>query len=395
MPPSDLNGALTIAENSANTSVVGTVAATDIDAGDTFTYALTDNAGGRFAINSSTGQVTVANGSLLDFEAGSSHNLSVQVTDTAGATFSKTMAVSVTNVNEAPIDLVSQRTSDQGITINTGSSNNQYFTAANASTLMGGLTDFTVSATISMTAASEGFWLSYETATNGNALLIGYQNGQVVVFVNSNPWLTGINSSSVTDGLAHEWVVSRTAATGATTVYIDGRVAASTTGLSAGQALSSNGTLIFGQEQDTVGGGFQTSQTFRGTYSDIAVYNTAWTTSDVISKTGTVPSDSGSGVVAHWTFDSLSGGQVTDNVGGRTLTLNTITPDVNWISGNAAVTGTAAPSGTIAENSANGTQALLVTAIDRDPANTFTYSLTGDAGGRFAINSFHWSGDGR
>ena len=37
-----------------------------------------DNAGGRFAINSSTGQITVANGSLLDFETQASHSLTVR-----------------------------------------------------------------------------------------------------------------------------------------------------------------------------------------------------------------------------------------------------------------------------------------------------------------------------
>ncbi len=49
--------------------------------------------------------------------------------------------------------------------------------------------------------------------------------------------------------------------------------------------------------------------------------------------------------------------------------------------------GTAAPSGTIAENSANGTQVLRVSGIDRDPNNTMTYTLTGSAGGRFAIDA--------
>jgi VCBS repeat-containing protein len=82
--PSDITGTLTIAENSANTTSVGTLSRVDIDAGDGATFALTDNAGGRFAINSSTGQVTVANGSLLNFEANTSHTIVVQVTDTAG-----------------------------------------------------------------------------------------------------------------------------------------------------------------------------------------------------------------------------------------------------------------------------------------------------------------------
>ena len=38
------------------------VSSTDPDAGDGATFALTDNAGGRFAIDSATGEITVADG---------------------------------------------------------------------------------------------------------------------------------------------------------------------------------------------------------------------------------------------------------------------------------------------------------------------------------------------
>ncbi|MFN9987364.1 MAG: beta strand repeat-containing protein, partial [Pirellula sp.] len=100
--PNDITGTLTVAENSSNGTSVGTVVGQDVDTGDTRTYSLVDSAGGRFAINSSTGQVTVADSSLLNFEAATSHNITVLVTDTAGATFDKVMAVSITNVNEAP-----------------------------------------------------------------------------------------------------------------------------------------------------------------------------------------------------------------------------------------------------------------------------------------------------
>ena len=68
--PTDLTlSANTVAENAANGTVVGMVTGTDVDAGDTKAYSLTDTAGGRFAIDTSTGQITVANGSLLNYES--------------------------------------------------------------------------------------------------------------------------------------------------------------------------------------------------------------------------------------------------------------------------------------------------------------------------------------
>ena len=85
-------------ENSANATVVGTVHAIDPDAGDTVTYSLSDNAGGRFAIDAATGVVTVANGSLLDFEAKASHDIMV-VADDGTLTSSTKLTVAVNDVD--------------------------------------------------------------------------------------------------------------------------------------------------------------------------------------------------------------------------------------------------------------------------------------------------------
>jgi hypothetical protein len=70
-------------EGAAIGTAVGiTALSTDPD-GDTVTYSLTNNAGGRFAINPSSGVVTVANGSLLDGPA--SHTITVRADDGKGA----------------------------------------------------------------------------------------------------------------------------------------------------------------------------------------------------------------------------------------------------------------------------------------------------------------------
>ncbi len=56
----------------------GTVAASDPDAGQTLNYAITSgNTGGAFAIDGSSGQITVANSAPLDFETTPSFDLTV------------------------------------------------------------------------------------------------------------------------------------------------------------------------------------------------------------------------------------------------------------------------------------------------------------------------------
>ena len=90
-----------VAENSANGTVVGALSDTDTDPGDSATYTLTDDSGGRFAISGNN--LVVADGTKLDFETATSHQVTVRVTDGAGFIFDKAISIGVTNVNEAPV----------------------------------------------------------------------------------------------------------------------------------------------------------------------------------------------------------------------------------------------------------------------------------------------------
>ncbi len=89
-----------IPEDAANDDLVGIMAsATDIDSGDTQTYLLTDDAGGRFKIDSSSGIVTVRDATLLNHEDAASHAITVQVEDSQGATASATFSIDIANVS--------------------------------------------------------------------------------------------------------------------------------------------------------------------------------------------------------------------------------------------------------------------------------------------------------
>ncbi len=93
-------GIAAVNENAAAGTVVTTLATTDPDAGDTFTYAITTNPGGKFAISGN--QIVVANGAVLDFETQSSYDIIVRSTDAGGLTVFRQISVSINDVNEAP-----------------------------------------------------------------------------------------------------------------------------------------------------------------------------------------------------------------------------------------------------------------------------------------------------
>jgi len=89
----------TLAEDAANGAVVGVVQANDPE-----NSALTFSLSGTtiFAINANSGQLTVANSALLDFETNPSISFSVQALDEGGKTGSATITVNLTAVNDPP-----------------------------------------------------------------------------------------------------------------------------------------------------------------------------------------------------------------------------------------------------------------------------------------------------
>jgi VCBS repeat-containing protein len=86
-------------ENAPAGTLVGTVSAGDED-GDTLSYTLIDNAGGRFAIDSATGALTTT--VPLNHEAQASYEVVVRATDPDGLATERTLTIAVANLNEAP-----------------------------------------------------------------------------------------------------------------------------------------------------------------------------------------------------------------------------------------------------------------------------------------------------
>jgi autotransporter-associated beta strand protein len=106
------NQTFAVAENSSNGTIVGTAVATDGDVTATIFQSwaiVSGNTGGAFAINSSTGQITVANAAMLDREAIASFALGVTVSDGVNTSALRTVTVNVSDVNDvAPVITANQ-----------------------------------------------------------------------------------------------------------------------------------------------------------------------------------------------------------------------------------------------------------------------------------------------
>ena len=79
-----------------------------------------------------------------------------------------------------------------------------------------------------------------------------------------------------------------------------------------GHVLGGGGTVVLGQEQDAVGGGFSGSQAFRGQLTDVRIWNDV-RTADKIGNNFDVRLDgSEAGFVTCWRLDEGSGTTVQD-----------------------------------------------------------------------------------
>ncbi|MBC7767387.1 MAG: cadherin domain-containing protein [Phycisphaerales bacterium] len=101
--PTIIAPVLEIAENAANGAVVGSLTATDLES-QAVTFNQINDASGRFAV-SATGEITVINGALLNFENGASYQVDVVATDAEGGATAQTITISLSDVNEAPTAL--------------------------------------------------------------------------------------------------------------------------------------------------------------------------------------------------------------------------------------------------------------------------------------------------
>ena len=119
--PTDIHlSSLTIEENQAANTSIGTLSATDQDLGDSFTFTLvsgtgaTDNA--AFVIR--TNELFSRN--MFDFETQSSYSMRLRATDSQGEFIEEVFTISIIDVNDAPTQIVLSKTNaDENIVLGT------------------------------------------------------------------------------------------------------------------------------------------------------------------------------------------------------------------------------------------------------------------------------------
>ena len=356
-------------ENSANATSVGTVAATDADATAT-TYQDWTIAGGNtnsaFAIDSSSGEITVADASQIDYEATpTSYNLTITVSDGANTSSAETVTINVNDLNDnTPVITASQSFSVDENSANATSVGTVAATDADATattyqdwTIAGGNTNsaFAIDSSTGEITVADASQLDYETAPISYNLTITVSDG----VNNSSAETVTINVNDLNDNLP---VITASQSFG-----IDEN---SVKGTSVGTVVATDADATATTYQDWTITGGNTNSAFA-----------------IDSSTGEITVADASQLDYETATNSYNL-TITVSDGTNTSSAETVTININDLNDNAPVI-TASQSFNIDEASANGTSVgtVEVTDTDSDAVNTFTWSITGgNTNDAFAID---------
>jgi VCBS repeat-containing protein len=164
-----------VLEHRVKDTLVGTVLASDEDAGQTLTYAIIGgNVGNAFRIDAVTGQIFIENPGVVDFFQNPSFNLVVQVTDNGTPVLSDTanITITVTQSTLPPPPIIN----DQSFNVNENAPNG------------------TVVANLGLTGGTAPFNYFITAGNTGNAFVIDNGTGNLIV-ANSSQVNFGINQS--------------------------------------------------------------------------------------------------------------------------------------------------------------------------------------------------------
>ena len=116
------------------------------------------------------------------------------------------------------------------------------------------------------------------SGSNNQVLLEERSTGEIFFIVDGTPIDTGIY---IPDENWHHWAVTWRSRDGQVVLYRDGEKVSEKT-LKKGYQIQSGGSLILGQEQDSVGGDFDPSQTYKGQIAEVSIWDVALSANQIL-----------------------------------------------------------------------------------------------------------------
>ncbi|KAF0221999.1 MAG: thrombospondin type 3 repeat protein outer membrane domain-containing, partial [Rhodospirillaceae bacterium] len=158
-------------------------------------------------------------------------------------------------------------------------------------------------------AGNSSTLLSY-VAPDGGKLTLGASSAGLVTVTIDGISAT-ITPMVMVDANWHHLAVTWQSSTGQVSIYKDGAVVGSASGVNAGGTIAGGGTLVIGQDQAFAGGGFNPNTALRGAVDDVRMWNHARSVFQIRDDLDGV-SNSTSGLVAGYGFADVSANTLAD-----------------------------------------------------------------------------------
>jgi hypothetical protein len=155
---------------------------------------------------------------------------------------------------------------------------------------------------VSQTSSSWAF--SYATGVNTNHILFGVETVSSTLRVGCLLNGTAVNDDTAIadDHLWHHYLLTWQSSDGALKLYRDGVLIHSTSGIQTGHSIAGAGAVVLGQDQDSIGGGFDATQAWEGELDEVRVYSRVLSPAEVKQHAGGIYIDE-TGLGGRWGFD--------------------------------------------------------------------------------------------
>lgn len=298
-------------------------------------YASTEREGGQVegsrylgTISNIEYSVTSVTGTLNGISLAPGELITALATDATGNTSEFSQYAVATDSDAggpAPTGISIAETVDGGLSLNQGGGDDTYLIADDGNAILGGRDRLTFEIQFATTDTTNLLPLvSYATSSNSDefALSITSTGHANIEIAGSRLEVLNFNYDSFADGTLQTLAFTWKSSTGDWQILHEGVVVSSGTNLATGQSLETGGTLIFGQDQESVEGGFAPSTSFIGTLFNARFFDEQRSAEDLVASQGKSLPDDEAGMIAQWDFNQLErGGILLEAVAGNNLTL--------------------------------------------------------------------------
>jgi Concanavalin A-like lectin/glucanases superfamily/Pentaxin family len=157
--------------------------------------------------------------------------------------------------------------------------------------------------------------VSYAVSGSDNEFFVDVRNSMQNFTVGVDAVSSGLINAPVDDGQWHHIAASWRNSDGLFNFYKDGIKIFTTNNLATGHAMTLNGSLVLGQDQDSVGGGFDPNQAFPGQMDDFRIWNTFRSDEEIAESWRRTLAGDEKDLEVNYLFDEGAGTMVEDRTG--------------------------------------------------------------------------------